>query len=163
MYSFDVPQGYVLGPSLFLLHINDTCNPSDLLDFHIFADDSNLSYANKSLLQKSTVNDQLKFVHQWLCPNKLSLIIEKSNFVIFYPSQKPVPFSVKLTLNNEELIQVKYIQYLGVNIDCHLSWKAHVSYVTNKIECSIGIISKLRHFVSIEIIINLYYALIYPS
>ena len=48
--SCGVPQGSVLGPLLFLLYINDIQNSTRILDFHLFADDSNLFYANKSLL-----------------------------------------------------------------------------------------------------------------
>ena len=39
-----VPQGSVLGPLLFLIYINDFHNCSELLDFHLFADDANLFF-----------------------------------------------------------------------------------------------------------------------
>ena len=60
----------VLGPLLFLLYINDFNNSSNQLDFHLFADDSNLFYAHKSLLQlETTVNNELHEVFNWLCAN----------------------------------------------------------------------------------------------
>ena len=41
--SSDVPQGSVLSPLLFLLYIKDFSNCSEILDFHLFADDALLS------------------------------------------------------------------------------------------------------------------------
>ena len=47
--SCGVPQGSVLGPLLFLVDINDLSNCSEILDFHLYADDANLFYKRKNL------------------------------------------------------------------------------------------------------------------
>jgi len=139
-----VPQGSVLGPLLFLLYINDFHNSSNVLEFHLFADDPNLFYKSKTLesLEK-TINNQLKHVHTWLCANKLSLNIDKSNFVIFHPKQKKLSYQVKIYVNNIALTNVNSIKYLGVFLDANLSWKPHVEHVSSKIKRNIGIISKV--------------------
>ena len=161
--SCSVPQGSVLEPLPFLLYMNDFQNSSRVLDFHLFADDLNPFCENKSLAALEKIaSEELAHIHEWLCANKLSLNIEKSNFVVFHPPQKKLNFSVKIVLLDKVPKYEKNIKYLGVVIDCHLNWKAHISYLTKKLNRNIGALSKLRHFVTTDILTNLYYSLLYP-
>ena len=160
--SCGVPQGSVLGPLLFLLYLNDFHKSSKILEFHLFADDANLFYTNNNLQElEEKVNKELIHVQNWLCANKLTHSIEKSNFLIFHPPQKKLTNNIKLCINGKLLKQEKYIKYLGIMIDCHLNWKSHINFVTRKVKRNIGILSRIRHFTNISILINLYYTLIY--
>ena len=107
-------------------------------------------------------NENLKSVSSWLVANKLSLNIDKTNFIIFHPRQKAVNHKVILHINGQKLEQVKCIRYLGVYIDCNLTWKNHIQYISKKIKRSVGILSKIRHYVPLAILSQLYYTLIFP-
>ena len=161
--SCGVPQGSVLGPLLFLIYINDFSNCSEILDFHLFADDANLFYKHKNFkVLESKVSNELVNIHTWLSANKLSLNIDKSNFVIFHPPQRKLPFHVTLSLSGINLNHDYSVKYLGITIDSNLSWKSQVNYIAIKIKRTIGILSKLRYYVTLDILVKLYYALIYP-
>ena len=108
------------------------------------------------------INNQLNFVNEWLSIKKLSLNVDKSNYVIFSSSQRQIHYSIKIFINEVELKERKSIKYLGVIIDKNLKWKDHIHELSKKIAKSIGILSKLRHFVQKSTLIQLYYSIIYP-
>ena len=166
--SCGVPQGSVLGPLLFLIYINDISKSSSILSFYLFADDTSLICEHKDLKKLEViVNNELKNISEWLRTNRLSLNVKKTNFVIFRPRQKNLPFLPDICIPDnsnhvQQIEQKDFIKYLGVFIDFNLSWKEHINYIVSKISRSIGIIAKLRHFVPYETLINIYKTLINP-
>ena len=75
-------------------------------------------------------------------------------------SKKNLIFNLKISGMPVE--QSTYVKYIGLIVDCHLNWKKHVLEVSKKISRGVGILSKLRHFVTGDILIQFYYSLVYP-
>ena len=67
--------------------MNDIPNSSSKLSFYLFADDTNMLFADNNLRSlEATVNNELKNVKNvsdWLTVNKLTFNIKESNFVTF--------------------------------------------------------------------------------
>ena len=79
----------------FLLYINDMPKCSNILEFHLFADDTNLFLNNPNIL-----NLELEKVSQWLYANKLSLNIEKTGFVVFHSPQRRIAHKLNLSISS---------------------------------------------------------------
>jgi hypothetical protein len=117
-----------LVPLLFLIYINDFSSCSKILDFHLFADDANLFDKDNNSNFQTDLNNELDKVYEWLCVNKLSLNVSKSNFVIFHSRQRTIKNNLPVFINNEQLKQKQSIKHLGEMIDSNLRWKSHINY-----------------------------------
>ena len=69
---------------------------------------------------------------------------------------------IDLSLNNSSILISISAKYLGVTIDSLLKFDKHISSVKHKISRAVGIISKLRHFLPTNALLNVYYAFIHP-
>ena len=157
-----VPQSSVLGPLLFLLYINDIYRSSEILKFHLFADDTSIFYSAKdSQKMEDSINHELKSLAIWLNANILTLNVSKSSFVVFHPPRKKVT-PIKLIINNSHIPEKIHAKYLGVFIDKHLTWFHHIHQINTKLSRALGILSKLRHNLPLYLLKTVYHAFFKP-
>ena len=160
-----VPQGSNLGPLLFLIYINDLPNCLKCATPRIFADDTSISYVANSMDElQSVVNSELENLHKWLNTNKLSLNIAKTEFMIIGSRQRVSAMDDRITveINDCEVEEVDSVKSLGVYIDKHLNWSAHIEKISKKIASAIGALKRIRPYVTTDAAVCVYRALIQP-
>ena len=156
-----VPQGSILGPLLFLIYINDMHKATKFCTLYHFADDTNLLYSNRNekLLRKN-VNIDLRLIFQWLCANRLSVNVEKTEFIIFKSQRKSLKERLTLKLNGKTIFESKKLRYLGLIVDEKLTWKFHILELKKKLSQINGIVYKLKKLgTPVDTLKSIYFAL----
>ena len=90
-----IPQGTILGPSLFLLYINALPNCLSNSQPEMHPDDTHLTYADKDICSiEASLNRDLLNVNRKLVANKLTLNMTKTELMLIGSRQKLYSLSV---------------------------------------------------------------------
>ena len=153
--------GSILGPTLFLLYINDICNVSSILKCILFADDTNFLCSGDDLFELCEIIClELEKLSIWFEVNKLSLNVEKTNFMIFANCNNKYD-NLHLCIKDEQIKMVHHTKFLCVYIDEKLNWK-YINCIATKLAKSVSIIYKASFFLEKPCLRMLYYTLFFP-
>jgi hypothetical protein len=132
-----VPQGSLLGPTLFNLFINDIplIATDSNLAVSIYADDTRISVRSGSVdLAVRKLNSALALLEPWLQKWRIQVNIHKSSVTLFSRRSRHLRGCVcPVILFYENIPWTKETKYLGVTLDSKLTFKSHISRTLQKL------------------------------
>ena len=112
--EYDLLQGSVLGPLLFLIYINDLNNAVEFSDVHHFADDTNVLYSSKSLKDiNRKINCDLKNIVTWLRATKILLNADKTELVLVMLKNRKVTKNMNFRISGQKIKILSKTKYLA--------------------------------------------------
>ncbi|KAI8515697.1 hypothetical protein Bbelb_065100 [Branchiostoma belcheri] len=158
-----VPQGSVLGPTLFILYINDLTTSRTHCLANLFADDTSLSFSHHSVQRVvATLNRELSTVSTWLSTWKLEANIDKCKVMFITTRTLPQPIP-PVTLGGTVLQVVTSHKHFGVTLTNTLSWSQHIEVISNKARRSSGLLCALRRKIPQNLLLRLYITITRPT
>ena len=155
-----VPQGSVLGPTLFIYFINDLPDIITKVDTKIFADDTKvytkIETENDHKILQDSIQDMFKWTEKWLIKfnsNKCKMLHLGNN----NPHHDYV-----IGNNNSEIMETVCEKDLGVYVDGLLNFNEHISETIKKGRRMSGLIMRTMSYKSKEIMVPLFKTLIRP-
>ena len=178
--TMSVMQGSILGPTLFLIYINDLPDASNLSTF-LFADDTQGLMADRNLDRLvDGVNYELRKWAMWFKANKMAVNTKKTKFIIFHNKGMKISFTKDIIFDNNEpnspynpsliskidRIHLDHInenercyKILGIHLDEHLSFKYHINKLAASLTKILFFINKAKYVLPQKSLITIYHAL----
>jgi len=154
-----VPQGSVLGPTLFSDYVSPVCDifNKHAVQYHQYADDTQVYVTflpgelDTEMEAFSRLQCCLNEVRLWMALNNLKLNDDKTDFLILGTRQQLNKISQNsIDLGGYEIKANKTVKNLGATFDSHMSLETHVNQITKSAWFNLFRLSKIKQYLSIE-------------
>lgn len=157
-----VPQGSVLGPTLFSIYINDLTTSLSTKTI-LYADDLTLIQPLKTTDAYKRLQDNLDLCHSWSQVNCLPLNCAKSVCLTISHTVKKQTEPPALNLGGTPIPRVSHTKLLGITLDNKLDFHRHVCEVASKARRTLGFITHITRQLQPDAFKSLYTALVLPQ
>jgi hypothetical protein len=140
-----VPQGSLL----FNIYINDFPLEISKISEVMFADDTSILRTAKDYYNlKSKLDVVFSHLFKRFQNNQLVLNMDKTKTIKFTPTAA-TSYPLDIVFFNKTLKEVEMIEFLGFQLDNHLTCKGHIDYLLHKLSTVGFLMSKLSYILTL--------------
>ena len=157
-----IPQGSVLGPTLFTLFTNDLPAAISEGDLYMYADDTSIYCIGENAdVVIAALNNALLEVQRWCIENRLTPHLTKSAAMVLSRKAiiRPLP---PVLLGSSVLNYVTKSRLLGMSVDDKLSWIPHMLELKKNFSNKLDLL-KCSRFLPRKVLLRFYFSVILPS
>ena len=144
-----VPQGSVLGPTLFNVFMNDIYGFIKKANLFNYADDNTLGYVGKSTHEITDVlTEESEIAIDWFYFNMMEANPDKFQAMLLSKPSQNKDFSLRIGSNF--LKTESCVKLLGINIDKHMNFNYHVEKLCIKAARQLNALSRVQRHLDSE-------------
>ena len=142
-----VPQGFVLGPILFNVYINDLFLFIKQATLHNYADDNTLAYFSKTLADLiGVLEEEAGVALTWLKQNQMIANPEKFHALLI-KKDKTNTCGENISIQGKMIKSEETVKLLGIQLDYKLNFEQHISELCRKAASQLNVLKRLKQFI----------------
>ena len=149
-----VPQGSILGPTVFNLFMNDVFYhmKSESSFLYNYADDNSVLVKGKTLNEVVTlIQNSAKNIIQWCTINRMEANPNKFQIMISGSSDMDITVNENVTITSERSVKL-----LGINLDNNLTYNEHVNTLIRKASRQLNCLKRIAYGLETKVKLLLY-------
>ena len=158
--SSGVPQGSIIGPTLFLMYINDICDCIKYSEILLFADDCKIYKEIQNHGDCILLQDDINRINQWCKVWQMKMHRDKC-FYMNFTLKRSNDINYSYILGDNVLPRIFEMKDLGIYFTPNLCFKLHINKIVSKSFQMLGFMKRVtRDFSNSKTLHTLYNSLV---